>query len=62
MPLAHGAAGLCDPHEVSHGHAQGAAPGLCNPWLQFRLGDDRMESSPEDKDFRVLMDEKLDTS
>jgi len=33
-----------------------------NPWYQYRLWDDRIEGSPDKKDLRVLLDEKLDMS
>jgi len=39
---------------------QGPAPGSRQPPVSIQAGDEGMESSPAEKDLRVLGDEKLD--
>jgi len=49
---------LCEPHEVQQGHVQGPAHGLGNLKHKYRLDREWIESNPEEKDFRVLIDQK----
>ena len=49
-----GEVGPCQPREVQQDQGQGPASWPGQPWYQYRLGDEGMESSPEEKDLGVL--------
>jgi len=51
---------MYEPHEVQQSQVQGPAPGSGQPRYQYRLGDEGMERSPEEKGLGVLGDAKLD--
>ena len=52
--------GPCQPHEIQQGQMHGPIPVLGQSQVQIQFGDwYRLESSPEDKDLGVLVDERL---
>lgn len=46
----------CEPHEAQQGKVQGSTPG------PHSLGEEPIKSSPAEKDLRVLVEERLDTT
>jgi len=51
--------GPCEPHEVQQGQVQSPAHGSEQSKEKYRLSQEQIGSSPEEKDFGVLVDQKL---
>lgn len=54
--------GLWEPHEVQQGELQGPAPGLEQFKAQVQAGQECIESSLEEKDLAIFVNEEFDTT
>lgn len=57
-----GGVGPCEPHKIQQVQVQDPASGLVQSSISVQAGDEWIQSSLEERDLRVLVDEQLDVT